>query len=160
MPDGTQHQFYWRQPWVYAGTKTFNAKGLHCAYYMDEITSADGQWRAISNPGFLAIRLQFDLFGQVNFWKFAGVRNMYYYKIRYSTPSEPPPPPAWQPPAGCEYQIFFDPSTCTPGTGGGNSGGGPVNPTTPCPVQYVVIEISSNGGNTWTVWWEGWVSVC
>jgi hypothetical protein len=161
MPDGTQHHFYWRQPWIYGGTKTINAKGLHCAYYMTEITSDDGEWVAYSNPGFVAIRLQFDL-NIVTFWKFAGVRQMIYVKRRYTYPTDPPPPPGSEPPAGCEYQIFFDPDTCTPGSGGGNSGGGNGGgePPTQCSRQYVIIEVSSDGGNTWTNWWQGWITVC
>lgn len=48
--------------------------------------------------------------------------------------------------------------SCAPGEGGGTGGGGGGNPS--CHSEYAIIEISTDGGNTWTTWWEGWIEVC
>jgi len=83
----------------------------------------------------------------------------YLTKVNLGSPPQNPPPPP-PPPAGCEYQVFYDPDTCTstgnPGNGTGGVGGYP----NPCPVQWVVVEISYNGGATWSVLWEGWATTC
>jgi hypothetical protein len=67
----------------------------------------------------------------------------------------------------CNSQIIYDPSTppdqtCPGGGGGGGTGGGggsgPGGST--CTSEYIYIEISYDGGATWSVWWEGYASVC
>lgn len=46
---------------------------------------------------------------------------------------------------------------CSSGSGGGGGlGGGSVS----CHWEYMLIEISYDGGRTWHVWWEGWGQVC
>jgi hypothetical protein len=47
-------------------------------------------------------------------------------------------------------------SNCGSGGGGGEGGGGGGG----CVVQYFVVEISYDGGNTWHTLWEGWGTVC
>jgi hypothetical protein len=42
----------------------------------------------------------------------------------------------------------------TSSSGGGGGGGGPSG----CQTEYVIIEI--NTGSGWTVWWEGYATVC
>jgi hypothetical protein len=43
------------------------------------------------------------------------------------------------------------------GAGGGDAGGsGGVT----CQWEYMTIEISYDGGKTWSVWWEGWGQTC
>lgn len=46
---------------------------------------------------------------------------------------------------------------CGGGAGGGDAGGAG-NVT--CHWEYMTIEISYDGGRTWSVWWEGWGQVC
>ena len=53
----------------------------------------------------------------------------------------------------------YDPygsSTCGGGGGGGGEGGGDAG----CVVEYFVVDISYDGGNTWHTLWEGWGTVC
>ncbi|GLC26866.1 hypothetical protein [Roseisolibacter agri] len=58
---------------------------------------------------------------------------------------------------GCWDQPPQEPGTGTPGTGGGGGGGG----TTPtCHEEYVIVEVSDDGGMTWYIYWEGWAEVC
>ncbi|HEX6367794.1 MAG TPA: hypothetical protein VF006_02600 [Longimicrobium sp.] len=45
-----------------------------------------------------------------------------------------------------------------PGGGAGGNQGGAGNIT--CHWEYMIIEISFDGGKTWYVWWEGWGQVC
>jgi hypothetical protein len=73
--------------------------------------------------------------------------------------------------SGCDpYTLIYvvDPyqyeqQQCSGGTGsggtgsGGESGGGGGSN---CRTEYVVIEISYDGGNTWQTWYEGSVTVC
>ena len=70
---------------------------------------------------------------------------------------------------GCETQLIYDPDqpcpggggggggepTVTPGGGGGGGGGG-----TTCHQEWVIIEVSYDGGATWSTWWEGYANVC
>jgi hypothetical protein len=71
---------------------------------------------------------------------------------------------------GC-FQVEYDPydpdgddcgdrgdggGTGGGGDGGGGDGGGGFT----CHTEYVVIEISYDGGNTWHVYWEGEATVC
>jgi len=67
---------------------------------------------------------------------------------------------------GCGYtMIIYDPEGCdgtggggsTGGGGGGDGGGGSGGN---CHTEYIYIEISNDGGNTWTVYWEGYATVC
>jgi hypothetical protein len=46
-------------------------------------------------------------------------------------------------------------SWAAPRGGGGGSGGGGQ-----CRNEWSVVEISCDGGVTWEVWWEGWVTIC
>jgi hypothetical protein len=41
-------------------------------------------------------------------------------------------------------------------SGGGGSGAGSMS----CRWEYMIIEISYDGGKTWHVWWEGWGQTC
>jgi hypothetical protein len=43
-------------------------------------------------------------------------------------------------------------------TGGGGDAGGSGSVT--CHWEHMTIEISYDGGKTWSVWWEGWGQVC
>jgi hypothetical protein len=74
---------------------------------------------------------------------------------------EPPPPP---PPPGCgggddddddeeEYAYYCDGDD----DGGGGGGGGW---TKVCSTEYIWIEISYDGGETWSTLWEGYAEVC
>jgi hypothetical protein len=69
----------------------------------------------------------------------------------------------------CETQLIYDPTQPCPGGGGGgggdgsggddgsgDGGGGGSN----CHTEYIIIEISYDGGETWSVWWEGYATVC
>ena len=54
-----------------------------------------------------------------------------------------------------------DDSDCDDESGGGGGGGtwpGPGGST--CHTEYIYIEVSDDGGLTWTVWWEGYATVC
>jgi hypothetical protein len=42
------------------------------------------------------------------------------------------------------------------GAGGGDAGG----PSVTCQWEYMTVEISYDGGKTWSVWWEGWGQTC
>ena len=42
------------------------------------------------------------------------------------------------------------------GGGGADDGGGGWS----CSTEYVVIEISYDGGATWQTWWQGYATVC
>jgi hypothetical protein len=52
-------------------------------------------------------------------------------------------------------QLAYD---CGPGEGGGGGGGGAGGPT--CWWDYGLIEISYDGGVTWSTYWEGWYLAC
>lgn len=43
---------------------------------------------------------------------------------------------------------------------GGDGGAGGLPGGLNCWAEYMVIEISYDGGKTWHVWWEGWGTVC
>jgi hypothetical protein len=43
-------------------------------------------------------------------------------------------------------------------TGGGGDAGG--SGSVACHWEYMTIEISYDGGKTWSVWWEGWGQIC
>jgi uncharacterized membrane protein YgcG len=68
----------------------------------------------------------------------------------------------------CYTQLFYDPDQECPGggggTGGGDEGGGGSGGGSGggggCLTEYIILEISYDGGNTWSVWWEGYASVC
>jgi hypothetical protein len=61
--------------------------------------------------------------------------------------------------------LSYDPYSPTPdegaattdcgGDGGGSEGGGDS-----CNWEYIVIEISNDGGQTWEHYWSGWAEVC
>lgn len=60
-----------------------------------------------------------------------------------------------------EYDPYdpYDPWGCSDpyeGGGGGQGEGGGAG----CRVEYVFVDISYDGGNTWHTLWEGWASVC
>ncbi len=74
---------------------------------------------------------------------------------------------------GCEeeFQLVYNPydsgsrgDDCGPrGEGDGSGGGGGETGTGgsgSCRTEYVYVEVSLDGGNTWTVWWEGEATVC
>lgn len=52
-----------------------------------------------------------------------------------------------------EYSTY---TNCAPGTGthSGDNGG------MSCTPEYLVVEISNDGGSTWSTWWEGYALVC
>jgi hypothetical protein len=52
----------------------------------------------------------------------------------------------------------FDPAGAGCGEGGGSGDGATADLT--CHTEYAFIEISTDGGVTWMVWWEGFVEVC
>jgi hypothetical protein len=69
--------------------------------------------------------------------------------------------------AGCygdqfEHDVNYDPFNptapdCPGGGGGGGDGdGGGVD----CRSEYIVVEVSFDGGNTWILWWQGTALVC
>ncbi len=62
------------------------------------------------------------------------------------------------------FYAFDGVRTYGPGSpassGGGSSGGGSTGGGTTCNHEYVLIEVSYDGGQTWSVWWEGWATVC
>lgn len=66
--------------------------------------------------------------------------------------------------SSCDTQIIYDPSQpCTGGGGGGGgsgSGGTGGSGGSSCTSEYVIIEVSNDGGATWTTWWEGYANVC
>ena len=87
------------------------------------------------------------------------VRNV--FKIDLGTPPLPPnPPPQPQDPTSCD-QFIYDPAACT-GAGGnwGNGTGGVGGPSLGCPLVWVEVEISYNGGATWSTLWAGWATTC
>lgn len=47
-------------------------------------------------------------------------------------------------------------SPANPGGEGGGGGGGGMS----CHTEYVIVEISNDGGATWEVYWEGYATVC
>lgn len=63
------------------------------------------------------------------------------------------------------YAVSYDPSDplestvqseeCTAGEGGDTGGAG-----VSCRNEWIRIEVSNDGGATWTVWYEGWATVC
>ncbi|MFL5541929.1 MAG: hypothetical protein ACJ8J0_23275 [Longimicrobiaceae bacterium] len=67
------------------------------------------------------------------------------------------------PDAGYDPYDTFDPEesgNCAIGSNGdgaGDNGGGDDGG---CPMEYVYVEISYDGGATWVVLWEGWAEVC
>ena len=60
-----------------------------------------------------------------------------------------------------ETEVIYDPddpcSSGGGGTGGGGSGGGGGDN---CHSEYVTIEVSTDGGNSWTTWFAGEAQVC
>ncbi len=64
------------------------------------------------------------------------------------------------------YAASYDPSDpygststtegCTGGGGTGMGGGGAGG----CQSVFLTIEVSHDGGNTWSTYWEGWATVC
>lgn len=53
------------------------------------------------------------------------------------------------------------PDTCKDsGPGGGSSGDDGEVGGSNCKTEYIVIEISYDDGETWSVWWEGYAKVC
>jgi hypothetical protein len=44
----------------------------------------------------------------------------------------------------------------SPGGGDDDGGGGDLE----CWEEYIIIEVSVDGGDTWHTWWEGWGTVC
>lgn len=74
-------------------------------------------------------------------------------------------------PLGAETYDPYDPAPgpvvtalsgteCDGGSGGdgdsGDTGGGGAS----CTLKYVYLETSTNGGDTWSIYWEGWAYVC
>jgi hypothetical protein len=58
----------------------------------------------------------------------------------------------------------YDPYSATPdcggdGDGGGSEGGGDGGGDS-CSWEFIVIEISNDGGRTWQQYWSGWAEVC
>lgn len=52
-------------------------------------------------------------------------------------------------------------STVTTSCGGGGTGGAGFNPANyACTWDYITIEISYDGGQTWNHFWSGWAQVC
>ena len=82
----------------------------------------------------------------------------YITRVNLGFPPQNPPPP--QTPAGCAYQVFYDPDTCSDPGNVGNGTGGVGGPPQQCPLEWVVVEISYNGGATWSVLWAGWATTC
>lgn len=58
------------------------------------------------------------------------------------------------------YSSDYDPYASEPPCGGGTGGGGGGVPGFTCSYDYVTLEISKDGGQTWEVWWAGWTLVC
>ena len=119
---------------------------------------AEGEVRVICRGSYLRTGLTTALWkGTATAWTISSVR-----RTGVGDRPIPPPPIDNPPPTGCEWQIIYDPETCTPPTGGpgagGGGGGGGGGHT--CQQEYVIIEISYDGGNTWSVWWEGWAQMC
>jgi hypothetical protein len=86
---------------------------------------------------------------------------------------EPPPPDSGGGEGECETQFIYDPSQGCPGGGNGDDGGGSGGDDpgdgggsgtggggTSCHTEYVFIEVSYDGGSTWSTWWEGYANVC
>jgi hypothetical protein len=46
------------------------------------------------------------------------------------------------------------------GSGSGGSGGSTATSTASCRTEWVVVEVSSDGGASWSTYWEGWATVC
>lgn len=71
---------------------------------------------------------------------------------------------------GCDTQFFYDPDQPCPGDDTGGTGGGgdpgseptatPGDPELSCTSDTIVLEISYDGGVTWSVWWEGEAQIC
>lgn len=70
------------------------------------------------------------------------------------------------PPTSCNeednlFSASYNPASanepiCDSGPGGG--GTGTENPS--CTDEYIIIEVSYDNGETWHLWWQGWVKSC
>ena len=52
------------------------------------------------------------------------------------------------------YDPYSTDCSGSTGSGGGESS------TVDCQTEHIRIEISYDGGQTWSLWWEGWVTTC
>ncbi len=78
--------------------------------------------------------------------------------------------PGYTNPGGCEdpTELIYDPYDSDSGDcgsgggggGGGGSGGGGGGGGLSCHTEFIVIEISYDGGLTWWTWWQGDATVC
>lgn len=68
-----------------------------------------------------------------------------------------------------EYDTEYDPyqpydpigtSNCSNPLGGNGGGGGAGGDGGGCRVEYVYVDISFDGGASWTLLWEGWATLC
>jgi hypothetical protein len=90
-----------------------------------------------------------------------------YFIVMREGGHEVPTSLACNDPTAIAIDVSYDPSdpyggsggSCTSGdtnSGGGSSPGGNGN----CDLEYVYIEVSDDGGATWTIYWEGYATVC
>ena len=156
-----QRQFYWNKPWKYQlGSRSKDSSGkIHCGYSFPPTMDTQGEWEG--SGGTLWVHLVLGI-GDVTLWKFDRVENVNFHRI-----SQPDPPSSgnntpvsFTPIPGCD-QFVYDPNACTDaganwGNGTGGNGGSPQG----CPIEWVTVEISYDGGATWSELWSGWATTC